>query len=141
MAILSLSPNRGRRDAASALTLAALRACRFERAVLRGGLLEGGVLTCKRSDGRERSVVVAMTWDALATLRSELAKRGVYEPDDVIVRAVLRCWGEEQLRQRLRSGVFLPARELVLDSLGGPLSTEPRRLLEAAGLLVRPDAA
>jgi hypothetical protein len=112
-----------------------LRACQFERTVLNGGLREGGVLTCLCQDGREWSLRVAMTWDALASLRAELVRHGVLACDDVIIRSVLRNWGVKEFSRRLSNGGVLPSQELVLGSLGGPASSLPRRLLQASGLL------
>jgi hypothetical protein len=76
-----------------------------------------------------------MTWDVLAELRAELARHGVRESDDVIVRCVLRYWGIEEFKRRLSEGVCLPEEGLLLDCLGGPCSSRPRRLLQASGLL------
>ncbi|HEY7467667.1 MAG TPA: hypothetical protein VIB47_13325 [Dehalococcoidia bacterium] len=116
-----------------------IRACRFDRTLIRGGLAEGGILTCFES-GRERLLHVSMTWDVLAELRAELARHGVRESDDVIVRCVLRYWGIEEFKRRLSEGVCLPEEGLLLDCLGGPCSSRPRRLLQACGLLPQ-DAA
>jgi hypothetical protein len=135
MALLSLK----RFQAEAAVQPPKLQACQFERAVIRGGLLEGGVLTCRCEDGRQWSLQVAMTWDALASLRAELARHGLAESDDAIVRGVLRYWSVEEFSRRLTEGAALPSEELVLGSLGGPASSQPRRLLQASGLL--PDDA
>jgi hypothetical protein len=116
-----------------------IRACRFDRTLIRGGLAEGGILTCFES-GRERQLHVSMTWDVLAELRAELSRHGVHECDDTIVRHVLREWGIEEFKRRLSEGVCLPEEGLLLDSLGGPCSSRPRRLLQACGLLP-PNAA
>ena len=134
MAILSLSLHRTPR-AVPPPAAVDLRACRFERTVLRSALQEGGVLTCVQADGRERQLQVAMTWDVLAQLRGELARVGAPQPDDTIIRCVLRYWGSQELMRRLRSGVLLPAEGMVLASLGGPAGNEARRLLVACGLL------
>jgi hypothetical protein len=76
-----------------------IRACRFDRTLIRGGLAEGGILTCFES-GRERQLHVSLTWDVLAELRSELSRHGFVECDDVIVRCVLREWGIEEFKRR-----------------------------------------
>jgi len=131
MALLSLR----RHPSAEAERPLALRACRFERALISGGLLEGGVLICRCPDGREWSLTVAMTWDALGVLRGELARAGVYEADDTILRCVLRYWGIEEFTRRLIDGVGLPSEGLVLADLGGPASSRPRWLLQVCGLL------
>ena len=112
-----------------------LRAYSFERTLLSGGLVEGGVLTCRCPDGREWSLTVGMTWDVLGVLRDELARSGTYEADETILRDVLRCWAIEEFTRRLYDGVDLPAEGLVLRDLGGPTSSRPRRLLESSGLL------
>lgn len=112
-----------------------LRACAFERAVMPDPLTEGGVLTCRCPNGREWSLRVAMTWDVLGVLRGELARGGIYEADDIILRCVLRHWGVEEFARRLRDGVELPSEGLVLADLGGPSSCRPRHLLQACGLL------
>lgn len=137
MAIVSLS--RFRSEEAPRVAPVNIRACRFERTLIRGGVAEGGVLTCIES-GHERLLHVSMTWDVLAELRGELARHGVHECDDTIVRHVLRYWGVEEFKRRLSEGVCLPEEGLVLDCLGGPCSSRPRRLLQACGLLP-PDAA
>ena len=67
-----------------------LRVCRFERAVISGGLIGGGVLTCRCLDGRAWSLKVGMSWDALGVLRGEMARGGVYEPDETLLRCSLR---------------------------------------------------
>ena len=134
MAILSLSLHRTPRAVPPPVAFD-LRACCFERAVLRAALMEGGVLTCVQADGRKRQLNVARTWDVLAQLRAELARAGAPQPDDTIIRCVLRHWGAQELMRRLRSGVLLPAEGLVLDTLGGPAGSESRRLLVASGLL------
>ncbi len=138
MTIMSLS--RFRSGEVLQTATVSIRACRFERTLLRGGLAEGGVLTCIESGGRERQLHVSMTWDVLAELRGELARHGAYECDDAIVRSVLRYWGVEEFKERLSEGVYLAEEGLVLDCLGGPCSSRPRRLLQASGLLP-PDAA
>ena len=84
MAILSLSLHRSPR-VVSPPAAVDLRACRFERTVLRSALQEGGVLTCVQADGRERQLQVAMTWDVLAQLRGELVRAGAPQPDDTLV--------------------------------------------------------
>ena len=138
MAIMSLSRfHNGEPGAAAPIQL---RACRFERTLLRVGVAEGGVLTCVQPDGRERELRVSMTWDVLAELRAELTRHGACESDDVIIRYVLRHWGVEEFKRRLAAGVCLPEEGLVLDCLGGPCSSQPRRLLQACGLLL-PNAA
>ena len=137
MAIMSLSRFRGAEPVQAAMV--SIRVCRFERTLIRGSLAEGGVLTCIEN-GRERLLHVAMTWDALAQLRVELTRNGFVESDDVIVRCVLQHWGVEEFKQRLSAGACLPQEGLVLDCLGGPCSSRPRRLLQACGLLP-PDAA
>jgi len=76
-----------------------------------------------------------MTWDVLAQLRGELVRAGAPQPDDTIIRCVLRHWGSQELTRRLRGGVLLPAEGLVLASLGGPAGNGARRLLVACGLL------
>ena len=132
MAIMSLSRFRGAEPVQPAMV--SIRVCRFERTLIRGGLAEGGVLTCIES-GRERLLHASMTWDALAQLRAELTRHGVVESDDVIVRCVLQHWGIEEFKRRLSAGACLPHEGLVLDSLGGPCSGRPRLLLQACGLL------
>ena len=136
MALLSLKRNRSL-DSAPSL---GLRACRFERALMSDGLTEGGLLTCRCPDGREWSLTVAMTWDALGVLRDAMTRCDVYEPDETILRCVLRHWGVQEFSSRLMEGVELPSEDLVLRELGGPTSCQPRRLLQACGLLL-PDAA
>jgi hypothetical protein len=116
-----------------------IRACRFERTLIRGGLAEGGSLTCIEA-GRERTLQVALTWDALAQLRAEMTRSGQFVPDDIIVCRVLRYWGIEEFKRRLATGVCLPQEGLVLQDLGGPSSVRPRHLLQACGLLT-PGAA
>jgi hypothetical protein len=133
MSIISLSRFRSP-EPVSAPRLC-LRVCRFERTLIHGGTLEGGVLTCIDPTGHEHVLRLSMTWDVLAVLRSELTSHFSYECDDTIVRAVLRYWGVEEFKQRLSDGVALPREGLVLDSLGGPCSSQPRRLLQASGLL------
>jgi hypothetical protein len=132
MAILSLNRFLGSAAAASPVVL---RACRFERSVLTGGLTEGGWLTCLEGHGREVVLRVAMRWEALAQLRAELLRRGVRLSDDQIIRGVLRYWGLEEYKRRLSGGAPLPEGGLVLESLGGPSSSRPRQLLQACGLL------
>jgi hypothetical protein len=138
MAIMSMSRFRSGEPAAAAPIN--LRVCRFERTLLRGGVAEGGVLTCVQPDGRERELHVSMTWDVLAELRAELRRHDVSESDDVIIRYVLRHWGIEEFKRRLAAGACLPDEGLVLDCLGGPCSSQPRRLLEAC-VLLHADAA
>ncbi len=137
MALLSLKRNRIVDYEPSSL---GLRACRFERALMSDGLTEGGVLTCRCPDGREWSLTVGMSWDALGVLRSEMTRCGVYEADETILRCVLRHWGAQEFSRRLIERVELPSEGLVLHDLGGPTSCQPRRLLQACGLLL-PDAA
>jgi hypothetical protein len=138
MSIMSLSRFRNAEPVQAAPL--SLRACRFERTLIHGGTLEGGVLSCLDSAGREHVLRVSMTWDVLAVLRNELMRHFSYDCDDAIVRAVLRYWGVEEFQQRLSDGDPLPHEGLVLDSLGGPYSSRPRRLLQASGLLPQ-DAA
>jgi hypothetical protein len=116
-----------------------VRACRFERTLIRGSLAEGGVLTCIVS-GRERTLQVALSWDALAQLRAELTHQGAFVPDDIIVSRILRHWGVEEFKRRLAAGACLPQEGLTLQDLGGPCSARPRSLLQACGLLT-PGAA
>jgi hypothetical protein len=117
-----------------------LRACGFKRTLMRGGLVEGGVLTCRCPDGREWSLTVGMSWDVLGVLRGELERCGVHEADETILREVLRFWGIEEFSQRLIAGADLPSEGLILDELGGPAGCRSGRLLQACGLLP-PDAA
>jgi hypothetical protein len=131
MALLSLK----KRSSVEPVRRIDLRACTFERSLLSGGLVEGGVLTCRCPDGREWSLTVGMTWDVLGVLRGELARAGTYEADETILRDVLRCWGIEEFTRRLCEGIDLPSEGLVLRDLGGPVSSRPRRLLQASGLL------
>jgi hypothetical protein len=112
-----------------------LKACAFERVVMPEPLVAGGLLTCRCPDGREWSLRVGMTWDVLGVLRGELARGGVYEGDDAILRCVLRHWGVEEFTRRLQEGVELASEGLVLDDIGGPASCRPRHLLQACGLL------
>jgi hypothetical protein len=107
---------------------------------LRGGLFEGGILSCVDSSGRQRNLRVSMSWEVLAELRAELSRRGAGACDDVIVRSVLRYWGAQEFERRLNEGACLPEEGLVLETMGGPCSSQPRLLLEACGL-VPPDAA
>ncbi len=136
MALLSLKRYRS----VEPQPLLNLRVCQFERTLMSGGLIEGGLLTCRCPEGREWSLMVGMSWDVLGVLRSETARFGVYEPDETILRCVLRHWGSEEFSRRLAEGVELPAEGLVLADLGGPSICRPRHLLQACGLLP-PDAA
>ncbi len=106
MALLSLKRNRIVDYEPSSL---GLRACRFERALMSDGLTEGGVLTCRCPDGREWSLTVGMSWDALGVLRSEMTRCGVYEADETILRCVLRHWGAQEFSRRLIERVELPS--------------------------------
>jgi hypothetical protein len=136
MALLSLKRYRSE-DPKRTLNL---RACGFERTLMRGGLVEGGVLTCRCPDGREWSLTVGMSRDVLGVLRGELERCGVHEADETILRDVPRYWGIEEFSQRLITGADLPSEGLILEELGGPASCRPRRLLQACGVLP-PDAA
>ena len=139
MTFLSLSFHRNERATCQPCA-GTLEPCHFERQLFPGRAQVGGLLTWQPREGAERRIVVAMTWDVLAQLRSELSGRGACESDDVVVRSVLCQWGLQQYRERVQSGACLPAEGLILGSLGGPASCRARRLLEIAGLLAETEA-
>ena len=112
-----------------------LISCQFERSLVSQPLLEGGYLACYLADGSVRRLFVAMTWDVLARLRSELIRCEAFQPDAVIIREVLRYWGPREYFQRIVSASLLPSENLVLDSLGGPGCDRTHALLQASSLL------
>ncbi len=111
----------------------------FERVRSSQPLRESGVLICL-VNGMVRTAPVAITWEALACLRSELRAAGVDASDAQVVGRVLRVWGQEQIERSLQTIRQMPLGEIVLDFVGGPTSPQPRRLLQRTRLLP-PDAS
>ncbi len=99
------------------------------------GTRVGGELSLAHDDGPARTLKVWMTWDALDRLRTELSRHDAGAGDATILHRVLACWGVEQYVRCLRAGTPLPDEGLLLTLAGGPASCEPRRLLQASGLL------
>jgi len=134
MALLSWKPSRPVEEAAPVPPRSDVRVTGFERRVC-AGTVEGGVL-CYEEWGRPKQALVALTWDALATLRLALEQAGRPCPDGWLIAAVLRQWGKEEIERRAVTALASPPLpELVLSFAGGPTSDAPRSLLERAGLL------
>jgi hypothetical protein len=103
------------------------------------GTQVGGVLNLLYGD-QQRTVKVAMSWDALDCLRRELVRHGVAAGDATVLHRVLTFWGVEEYGRRLQDGSWMAGDRLVLCFGCGPAGAEPRRLLQRCGLLP-PDAA
>jgi hypothetical protein len=87
------------------------------------------------SGGRAHHVTARLTWEALALLRRELTRRDHWLSDDELVEQVLSRFVLEGAEARADSD-RPDEEEMELDFTGGPNSSEPRQMLERAGILI-----